>query len=186
MAASRLDDYLCGLTDLSKNKIRSMLTDRHVSVNGKTTTDRARELVDGDIVMVFSAVAGRSINFTYPDMDGGDWPRSKDAKSRSNSRSRSDDEDEAPAEGKARLRPSHEILHQIKWDAALSSKVWQIGYEDRFTGIQEVSMETWDLGLEEGLGSIPAHRIRYFKADGVLVWDRATRMDRTRELQQAE
>jgi len=49
-----------------------------------------------------------------------------------------------------------------------------VGYEDRFMGIVEVPLVEWGTGdLEE----IPQHRIRHFRANGAIVWDRAARRD---------
>ena len=42
---------------------------------------------------------------------------------------------------------------------------------DRFVGIMECSLETYDIG------DIPEHRIYYFKYDNVLIWDRNSKID---------
>lgn len=71
------------------------------------------------------------------------------------------------------MTPALEVLAQIRWNPNLDG-AWLIGVEDRFAGIQDQSLEQWDDGLdgEVGGGSIPSHRIKYFKRDGVIVWDR--------------
>ena len=76
---------------------------------------------------------------------------------------------------KVRMIPALDVIARIRWDAALSDDAWILGYEDRFTGIQEVTLQQWDEGLDHGLGSIPSHRIRYFSRNGTIVWDRRTR-----------
>lgn len=89
-------------------------------------------------------------------------------------------DDESTGTKKKRFRPAHEVLNQLQWDATYNTRTVVIGYEDRFTGIQEVTKDTWDQGLDDGLGSIPMHRIRYFKLDGEVMWDRTTRVDNLR------
>jgi uncharacterized protein (UPF0248 family) len=83
----------------------------------------------------------------------------------------------APSGGK--LRSSMDVMHRIRWDPSLDSANYVVGYEDRFTGIQEKSFELWkgDLTDEE---FIPQHRVVYFKRrnDGEIVWDRRTRVDK--------
>lgn len=44
-------------------------------------------------------------------------------------------------------------------------------YDDRFEGIMEVPFNEFDLE------SIPLHRIRIFKQNGVIVWSRNDRVD---------
>ena len=64
------------------------------------------------------------------------------------------------------------LLKQIKWDDRLKGSSFIIGYGDRFLGTLEqshadfVSSET------------PLHRIQYIKKDGVIVWDRKTRLNK--------
>ena len=80
---------------------------------------------------------------------------------------------EEPSATRIRMTPALEVLAQIRWNPNLDG-TWLIGVEDRFAGIQDQSLEQWDDGLdgEVGGGSIPSHRIKYFKRDGVIVWDR--------------
>lgn len=82
-----------------------------------------------------------------------------------------------PSGGK--LRSSIDVMHRIRWDPSLDSANYLVGYEDRFTGIQEKNFEMWksDLTDEE---FIPQHRVVYFKrrSDGEVVWDRRTRIDK--------
>lgn len=77
-----------------------------------------------------------------------------------------------------KLRPAENVLARIKWDVNFKSEEWLIGYEDRFSAIQEIDLKEWEIGLKNELGTIPIHRIRYFKLKGQIIWDRKTKMDR--------
>lgn len=79
-------------------------------------------------------------------------------------------------EGK-KLRPASDILNRLRWDSNLDSGDYVVGYEDRFTGIKELSFDKWKSDQTDR-EFIPQHRIMYFrKKDGSLVWDRETRKD---------
>ncbi|KAI8960750.1 hypothetical protein F5Y11DRAFT_328689 [Daldinia sp. FL1419] len=79
-------------------------------------------------------------------------------------------------EGK--LRSAGDVLNRLRWDQAMDSSDYIIGYEDRFSGAMERSVDSWksDTTHEE---FIPEHRILYFKrkSDGTVVWDREERRD---------
>lgn len=77
-----------------------------------------------------------------------------------------------------KLRPASDILSRLRWDPALDSGDYIIGYEDRFLGEMEMSLENWK-GDQTHEEFIPMHRVLCFKrkADGVIVWDRRTRKD---------
>lgn len=79
-------------------------------------------------------------------------------------------------EGK--LRSAGDVLNRLRWDQAMDSSDYIIGYEDRFSGAMERSVDSWksDTTHEE---FIPEHRILYFKrkSDGTIVWDREERRD---------
>ncbi|KAI1656741.1 hypothetical protein F4813DRAFT_363121 [Daldinia decipiens] len=79
-------------------------------------------------------------------------------------------------EGK--LRSAGDVLNRLRWDQAIDSSDYIIGYEDRFSGAMERSVDSWksDTTHEE---FIPEHRILYFKrkSDGTMVWDREERRD---------
>mmetsp|Transcript_100591 Transcript_100591/g.150785 ORF Transcript_100591/g.150785 Transcript_100591/m.150785 type:complete len:263 (+) Transcript_100591:53-841(+) len=78
-----------------------------------------------------------------------------------------------------RLRPSHEIYGRIKHDSSIDQDLIVIGYLDRFTGIKETSFNTFvTLDNERFFNtSVPFHRIRYFKHNGNIVWDRDSRIN---------
>ncbi len=70
-----------------------------------------------------------------------------------------------------KLTGSDHIIHRILWDKSYDSADFTIGYEDRFLG-------TLELPFSEFIASeIPQHRIRFFKKKGVIMWDRAKRIN---------
>lgn len=73
---------------------------------------------------------------------------------------------------KKKIRHSVDVFNRIKWDAKLSLQNWMIGYEDRFLGIIEVPIAEFDHS------TIPWHRVRVFRRDGEIVWDRINRVDK--------
>lgn len=83
------------------------------------------------------------------------------------------------AGGSGKLRTATDVLNRLRWDSAMDSDDYVVGYEDRFTGIKEKALEAWK-SEQTDEEFIPQHRILYFKrkGDGVIVWDRRTRMDK--------
>ncbi|KAL4818680.1 hypothetical protein BDW67DRAFT_11222 [Aspergillus spinulosporus] len=77
-----------------------------------------------------------------------------------------------------RLRPAADILNRLIWDESYNSTDFVIGYEDRFEGRLEASLNSWkrDSTDEE---FIPQHRILYIKrkSNSEVVWDRRRRID---------
>lgn len=78
-----------------------------------------------------------------------------------------------------KLRSSIDVMHRIRWDPNLDSADFIVGYEDRFTGIQERNFDLWKSELTDE-EFIPQHRVMYFKrrSDGEVVWDRRSRVDK--------
>jgi len=78
----------------------------------------------------------------------------------------------------AKLRPASDILSRLRWDPALDSQNYIVGYEDRFLGAKEIALERWKTEQTDD-EFIPQHRILYFKrrSDGMVVWDRKMRID---------
>lgn len=80
--------------------------------------------------------------------------------------------------GLGKFRSATDVLNRLRWDAAMDSSDFVVGYDDRFAGAQEKALDKWksDFTHEE---FIPQHRILYFKrrSDGVKVWERSTRTD---------
>lgn len=84
-----------------------------------------------------------------------------------------------------KLRPATDILNRLRWDPALDASEYIVGYEDRFLGTREMPLGRWKSEATDE-EFIPQHRILYFKkrgdgdgnGEGVIVWDRARRVDR--------
>ncbi|BCS26116.1 DUF504 domain-containing protein [Aspergillus puulaauensis] len=80
--------------------------------------------------------------------------------------------------GENRLRPASDILNRLIWDENYDSTDFVIGYEDRFEGRLEASVNSWKRELTDE-EFIPQHRILYIKrkSDSEIVWDRRRRID---------
>ncbi|CAO2656487.1 Nn.00g052900.m01.CDS01 [Neocucurbitaria sp. VM-36] len=85
-----------------------------------------------------------------------------------------------------KLRPASDVLNRLRWDPSLDPADYIIGYEDRFLGARETSLEKWK-SEQTDEEFIPQHRILYFKkrggvgsdmGKGEVVWERATRIDK--------
>ena len=82
---------------------------------------------------------------------------------------------------KVRLKPAHEVFHQIMHDDTLQQAVGGldaviVGYHDRFLGVLEVPL------LEFRELDIPFHRVRHYRADECqlclgLMWHREGRVN---------
>ncbi|KUI55179.1 Nuclear poly(A) polymerase 1 [Cytospora mali] len=81
-------------------------------------------------------------------------------------------------EGAGKFRTAADVLNRLRWDPALDSGNYVVGYEDRFAGAMEKGLDIWKSEQTDD-EFIPQHRILYFKrrSDGVVVWDRMTRTD---------
>eukprot|EP00056_Hartaetosiga_gracilis_P011024 m.165052 g.165052 ORF g.165052 m.165052 type:complete len:238 (+) comp13432_c1_seq1:299-1012(+) len=82
-----------------------------------------------------------------------------------------------------KLRPADDVINRLRWDSGINTADVIVGYEDRFTGIQERGFNAFnwvdDLATLSHLAvAIPRHRIVYFKYRGVEIWNRTTRVDR--------
>lgn len=80
--------------------------------------------------------------------------------------------------GAGKLRSAADAMNRIRWDSGMDSSDYLVGYEDRFLGAQEKALDNWRTEQTDE-EFIPQHRILYFKrkSDGVIVWDRRTRVD---------
>ncbi|EGR52117.1 uncharacterized protein TRIREDRAFT_75105 [Trichoderma reesei QM6a] len=80
--------------------------------------------------------------------------------------------------GAGKLRTAVDALNRIRWDPGMDSADYVVGYEDRFLGAQEKALDSWRTEQTDE-EFIPQHRILYFKrkSDGVIVWDRRSRVD---------
>ncbi|TFA97517.1 hypothetical protein CCMA1212_010760 [Trichoderma ghanense] len=80
--------------------------------------------------------------------------------------------------GAGKLRTAVDALNRIRWDPGMDSGDYIVGYEDRFLGAQERALDSWRTEQTDE-EFIPQHRILYFKrkSDGVIAWDRRSRVD---------
>lgn len=81
----------------------------------------------------------------------------------------------------SKLRPASDVLARLRWDPNLDPSEYIVGYEDRFLGAKETSLERWKTEQTDE-EFIPQHRILYFKkrgeGGGEVVWERRTRIDK--------
>ncbi len=70
------------------------------------------------------------------------------------------------------MTPSATLYHQIRWDDRFDPGRWTLGIEARKPEPKRVALVDFVPG-----GDIPWHRVLYFEADGVVVWDRRTGRD---------
>ncbi|MFD7613301.1 poly(A) polymerase [Streptomyces sp. NPDC059828] len=71
------------------------------------------------------------------------------------------------------MRTSEEIFHRVRWDARFDPARFVIGVHQRGAAPKRVPLGDFVPG-----GEIPWHRVLFFEADGELVWDRSTGVDR--------
>lgn len=64
------------------------------------------------------------------------------------------------------------IFDRILWDKKFDKSEFSVGYEDRFLGILEVPFLDFS-----AVKDIPTHRIKYFKRNGEIVWDRVKKLN---------
>nr|WP_055502341.1 poly(A) polymerase [Nonomuraea pusilla] len=71
------------------------------------------------------------------------------------------------------MRTSEEIYHRVRWDPRFDPSRFVLGVGQRGAGPKRVPLPAFVPG-----GDIPWHRILFVEADGELVWNRATGLDR--------
>ncbi|MEU0370481.1 poly(A) polymerase [Streptomyces sp. NPDC006283] len=71
------------------------------------------------------------------------------------------------------MRTSDEIYHRVRWDARFDPARFVIGVLQRGAAPKRVPLSAFVPG-----GEIPWHRVLFFEADGEVVWDRSTGVDR--------
>ncbi|MFF9040818.1 poly(A) polymerase [Streptomyces sp. NPDC014892] len=71
------------------------------------------------------------------------------------------------------MRTSEEIYHRVRWDARFDPARFVLGVLQRNAAPKRVPLPAFVPG-----GEIPWHRVLFFEADGELVWDRSTGVDR--------
>ena len=84
---------------------------------------------------------------------------------------------EAAEETKSsKLKGADFIFQRIKWDSAVDKSQIIVGYLDRFLGVKEIDFNEFK-GVHDDRDGIPLHRIRHFKINDKVVWDREQRID---------
>lgn len=71
------------------------------------------------------------------------------------------------------MRTSDQLYHQVRWDPRLDPARFVLGVSRRGTTPGRIPLPAFVPG-----GDIPWHRVLFVEADGELVWDRATGVDR--------
>ncbi|MEV2198394.1 poly(A) polymerase [Streptomyces fradiae] len=71
------------------------------------------------------------------------------------------------------MRTSDEIYHRVRWDSRFDPAHFVMGVMQRGAEPKRVPLAAFVPG-----GDIPWHRVLFFEADGEVVWDRATGVDR--------
>ena len=108
-------------------------------------------------------------------------PKSK-SKAKGKAKSKNSTSGQAPPAASSStppLRPALDILNRIRYDTALDTEDYLVGYWDRHTGTQEMPVLWWKDKDNTDEEFIPQSRILYFKriSDRVVVWDRAAKID---------
>lgn len=70
-----------------------------------------------------------------------------------------------------KFKAEHQIISRILWDKSYDQSDFSVGYEDRFLGILEMPF------TEFIKSEVPHHRTKYFKKKGIIMWDRAKRIN---------
>ncbi|MEV0230553.1 poly(A) polymerase [Nonomuraea sp. NPDC050786] len=71
------------------------------------------------------------------------------------------------------MRTSEEIYHRVRWDPRFDPSRFVLGVGQRDAAPKRVPLPAFTPG-----GDIPWHRVLFVEADGELVWERATGVDR--------
>ena len=71
------------------------------------------------------------------------------------------------------VRTSDEIYHQVRWDPRFDPARFVLGINQRGDAFKRIPLTSFVPG-----GDIPWHRVVFIEADGEVVWDRATGVDR--------
>ncbi|MFJ3878999.1 poly(A) polymerase [Streptomyces sp. NPDC090077] len=71
------------------------------------------------------------------------------------------------------MRTSEQLYHQVRWDPRFDPARFTLGLLQRGAAPKRVPLPSFVPG-----GDIPWHRVLFVEADGELVWDRATGVDR--------
>ncbi|MEV1122147.1 RNA repair domain-containing protein [Actinosynnema sp. NPDC049800] len=74
------------------------------------------------------------------------------------------------------MRTSEQVYHQVRWDPRFDPARFVLGVQQRGVGPKRVALPAFTPG-----GEVPWHRVLFVEADGEVVWDRATGLDRVGE-----
>lgn len=120
----------------------------------------------------------KSCKFEFDDDERRDTQASSrlDNKKQRRGKKIDNDDDNAEEESKKKFKGSEFIFQRIKWDENIDKSQVVIGYLDRFLGIKDIRFEDFK-GVHEDKEGVPFHRIRYFKINGRVVWDREQKID---------
>lgn len=80
---------------------------------------------------------------------------------------------------KKKLKPAHKVYDRILFDSNIEKSSVIIGYIDRFNGLKEVQFSQFVTLKNERFynTSVPFHRIRYFKYNNDIIWDRKKKLN---------
>lgn len=73
----------------------------------------------------------------------------------------------------SKFKGADHIFNRILWDKKMNKEEYTIGYEDRFLGILEIPYLEFAQKAD-----IPSHRIKFFKKNGEIVWDRTLKINK--------
>lgn len=71
------------------------------------------------------------------------------------------------------MRTSDEIYHRVRWDPRFDPARFVLGISQRGDALKRIPLPSFVPG-----GDIPWHRVVFIEADGEVVWDRSTGVDR--------
>jgi uncharacterized protein (UPF0248 family)/2'-5' RNA ligase len=71
------------------------------------------------------------------------------------------------------MRTSDEIYHRVRWDPRFDPARFVLGISQRGGAFKRIALPSFVPG-----GDIPWHRVVFIEADGEVLWDRATGVDR--------
>ncbi|MEU4766530.1 RNA repair domain-containing protein [Actinosynnema sp. NPDC023794] len=74
------------------------------------------------------------------------------------------------------MRTSEQVYHQVRWDPRFDPARFVLGVQQRGARPKRVALPAFTPG-----GEVPWHRVLFVEADGEVVWDRATGLDRVGE-----
>ncbi|GAA2686235.1 MULTISPECIES: RNA repair domain-containing protein [Actinosynnema] len=73
------------------------------------------------------------------------------------------------------MRTSEQVYHRVRWDARFDQARFTFGVAQRGAGVKRVPMVVFDPA------EVPWHRVLFVEADGEVVWDRASGVDRVEQ-----